>query len=116
MAAATIMPATLAVILRLFPAEGRARAIASWAAASGLPISLGPLLGGALLSAGDGPAGAGCVPDLAFFERIDGFDNSRRVQERLGRLSPIEFGEKYYADRAAAEQVNPRPRQLSLTR
>ncbi|MFD7661176.1 MFS transporter [Streptomyces sp. NPDC059788] len=51
-AAATIMPATLAVILRIFPAERRARAIASWAAASGLSISLGPLLGGALLSAG----------------------------------------------------------------
>ncbi|MEU7155437.1 MFS transporter [Streptomyces chrestomyceticus] len=51
-AAATIMPATLAVILRIFPPERRARAIASWAAASGLSISLGPLLGGALLSAG----------------------------------------------------------------
>ncbi|MGW0462848.1 MFS transporter [Streptomyces tendae] len=50
-AAAAIMPATLAVILRIFPAERRARAIASWAAASGLSISLGPLLGGALLSA-----------------------------------------------------------------
>ncbi|GCD40701.1 MFS transporter [Streptomyces paromomycinus] len=51
-AAATIMPTTLAVILRIFPPERRARAIASWAAASGLSISLGPLLGGALLSAG----------------------------------------------------------------
>ncbi|MFJ4333534.1 MULTISPECIES: MFS transporter [unclassified Streptomyces] len=51
-AAATIMPTTLAVILRLFPAGKRARAIATWAAASGLSISLGPLLGGALLSAG----------------------------------------------------------------
>lgn len=51
-AAAAIMPTTLAVILRIFPAGKRARAIASWAAASGLSISLGPLLGGALLSAG----------------------------------------------------------------
>ncbi|MFH8979885.1 MFS transporter [Streptomyces varsoviensis] len=51
-AAALIMPTTLAVILRVFPAEKRAQAIASWAAASGLSISLGPLLGGALLSAG----------------------------------------------------------------
>ncbi|MDJ1133975.1 MFS transporter [Streptomyces iconiensis] len=51
-AAATIMPTTLAVILRIFPAGKRARAIASWAAASGLSISLGPLLGGALLSGG----------------------------------------------------------------
>ncbi|MFJ8004052.1 MFS transporter [Streptomyces fagopyri] len=51
-AAAAIMPTSLAVILRIFPAENRARAIAVWAAASGLSISLGPLLGGALLSAG----------------------------------------------------------------
>ncbi|GAA2074161.1 MFS transporter [Streptomyces albiaxialis] len=51
-AAATIMPTTLAVILRVFPEGNRARAIAAWAAASGLSISLGPLLGGALLSAG----------------------------------------------------------------
>ncbi|MER7679204.1 MFS transporter [Streptomyces sp. NPDC096934] len=51
-AAAAIMPTSLAVILRIFPAEDRARAIAVWAAASGLSISLGPLLGGALLSAG----------------------------------------------------------------
>ncbi|MFC8566535.1 MFS transporter [Streptomyces sp. NPDC057245] len=51
-AAAAIMPTTLAVILRVFPPGERARAIASWAAASGLSISLGPLLGGALLSAG----------------------------------------------------------------
>ncbi|MFH8217664.1 MFS transporter [Streptomyces sp. NPDC018057] len=51
-AAAAVMPTTLAVILRVFPAGERAGAIASWAAASGLSISLGPLLGGALLSAG----------------------------------------------------------------
>ncbi|MCA1218935.1 MFS transporter [Streptomyces sp. 8L] len=51
-AAATIMPTTLAVILRIFPPGRRARAISVWAAASGVSISLGPLLGGALLSAG----------------------------------------------------------------
>lgn len=51
-AAAAIMPTTLAVILRTFPAERRARAIAIWAASSGLALSLGPLLGGAMLSAG----------------------------------------------------------------
>ncbi|MFE7118957.1 MFS transporter, partial [Streptomyces sp. NPDC057654] len=51
-AAAMIMPTTLAVILRIFPAGKRAQAIATWAAASGLSISLGPLLGGALLSGG----------------------------------------------------------------
>ncbi|MGP3691233.1 MFS transporter [Streptomyces sp. IBSNAI002] len=51
-AAAAIMPTSLAVILRVFPAEKRAGAIAVWAAVSGLSFSLGPLLGGALLSAG----------------------------------------------------------------
>ncbi|MFF4283515.1 MFS transporter [Streptomyces kronopolitis] len=51
-AAATILPTSLAVILRIFPAENRARAITVWAAASGLSISLGPMLGGAMLSAG----------------------------------------------------------------
>lgn len=33
--------------------------------------------------------------NLALFEYIDGFCNSRRIQQRLGRLSPIEFEEKY---------------------
>ncbi|MFJ4844547.1 MULTISPECIES: MFS transporter [unclassified Streptomyces] len=51
-AAATIMPTSLAAILRIFPAEQRSRAIAIWAAASGLSLSFGPLLGGAMLSAG----------------------------------------------------------------
>ncbi|MFJ5213709.1 MFS transporter [Streptomyces sp. NPDC088354] len=51
-AAATIMPTSLAAILRIFPAENRARAITIWAAASGLSLSLGPLLGGVMLSAG----------------------------------------------------------------
>ncbi|MEV0695605.1 IS3 family transposase [Streptomyces sp. NPDC050388] len=54
--------------------------------------------------------------NLALFEYIDGFYNSRRIQERLGWLSPIEFEEKYYADRAAAEPVNLKPRQPTLTR
>jgi hypothetical protein len=39
-------------------------------------------------------------------------DNSRRIQKRLGRLSPIEYEEKRYADHApAAEQVNLKPHQ-----
>ncbi|MEU5431697.1 IS3 family transposase [Streptomyces olivoreticuli] len=29
--------------------------------------------------------------NLALFEYIDGFYNSRRIQKRLGYLSPIEF-------------------------
>jgi EmrB/QacA subfamily drug resistance transporter len=50
--AATIMPTTLAIILRTFPAERRGRAISIWAAASGIAVSAGPVIGGALLSAG----------------------------------------------------------------
>ncbi|MGK7235888.1 IS3 family transposase [Streptomyces hygroscopicus] len=53
--------------------------------------------------------------NLALFEYIDGFYNPRRIQQRLGYLSPIEFEEKHYADQAAAEPVNLKPRQPALT-
>ncbi|MEE4598942.1 IS3 family transposase [Streptomyces sp. DSM 41524] len=53
--------------------------------------------------------------NLALFEYIDGFYNPRRIQKRLGYLSPIEFEEKHYADQAAAEPVNLKPRQPALT-
>ncbi|MBC9731276.1 IS3 family transposase [Streptomyces sp. TRM68367] len=53
--------------------------------------------------------------NLALFEYIDGFYNSRRIQARLGWLSPIEFEEKYYTDQASAEQANLKPRQPALT-
>ena len=46
---------------------------------------------------------------------IDGFYNSRRIQKRLGYLSPIEFEEKHYADQATAERTNLKPRQPALT-
>ncbi|WUX48981.1 IS3 family transposase [Streptomyces sp. NBC_01435] len=52
---------------------------------------------------------------LALFEYIDGFYNPRRIQKRLGYLSPIEYEEKHYANQAAAEQVNLKPRQPALT-
>jgi hypothetical protein len=52
---------------------------------------------------------------LALFEYIDGFYNSRRIQERLGFLSPIEFEEKHYTDQATAEQANVKPHQPALT-
>jgi MFS family permease len=51
-AAAGIMPITLAVINRTVPGPRRPAAITVWAAFSGLSIALGPLLGGALLNAG----------------------------------------------------------------
>lgn len=47
--AAAIMPATLSLLVVTFPRAERARAIAIWAATSGLGIALGPLLAGALL-------------------------------------------------------------------
>jgi putative transposase len=53
--------------------------------------------------------------NLALFEYVDGFYNPRRIQKRLGYLSPIEFEEKHYADQAAAEPVNLKPRQPALT-
>ncbi|MFC9624883.1 IS3 family transposase [Streptomyces sp. NPDC056930] len=49
--------------------------------------------------------------NLALFEYIDGFYNPRRIQKRLGYLSPIEFEEKHYADQAATEPVNLKSRQ-----
>ncbi|MFF1459646.1 IS3 family transposase [Streptomyces sp. NPDC058330] len=53
--------------------------------------------------------------NLAVFEYFDGFYNSRRIQRRLGYLSPIEFEEKHYAEQATAERANLNPRHPSLT-
>ncbi len=47
--AAVIMPATLSLLVAMFPSHERARAIAVWAATSGLAIALGPMLAGWLL-------------------------------------------------------------------
>jgi EmrB/QacA subfamily drug resistance transporter len=46
---AFIMPATLSILIDVFPKEERRRAIAIWTGVAGLGIGLGPLLGGALL-------------------------------------------------------------------
>ncbi|MFD8840437.1 IS3 family transposase [Streptomyces griseofuscus] len=53
--------------------------------------------------------------NLALFEYIDGFYNSRRIQKRLGYVSPVEFEEKHYAERATTERTNLKPRQPALT-
>ncbi|MEV5283466.1 IS3 family transposase [Streptomyces sp. NPDC052811] len=53
--------------------------------------------------------------NLALFEYIDGFYNSRRIQKRLGYISPVESEEKHYADQATAERTNLKPRQPALT-
>ncbi|WP_415923808.1 hypothetical protein [Streptomyces scabiei] len=46
---------------------------------------------------------------------MDGFYNSRRIQERLGWLSPIEFEEEHYTKQATAEPTNLNTRQPALT-
>ncbi|MFD0505512.1 IS3 family transposase [Streptomyces chiangmaiensis] len=53
--------------------------------------------------------------NLPLFEYIDGFYDPRRIQKRIGYLSPIEFEEKHYADQATTEPVNLKPRQPALT-
>ncbi|WP_331727638.1 IS3 family transposase [Streptomyces sp. NBC_00161] len=53
--------------------------------------------------------------NLALFQYLDGFYNPRRIQKRLGYLSPIEFEEKHYANQTATEPVNLKPRQPTLT-
>lgn len=46
---AFIMPATLSILVNVFPREERPKAIAIWAATAGLGIPLGPVVGGWLL-------------------------------------------------------------------
>ncbi|MEV1008419.1 MFS transporter [Streptomyces sp. NPDC049881] len=51
-AAAACVPASMAMIARLYPAPAeRARAVAAWAAVSGAAVAAGPVLGGALVDA-----------------------------------------------------------------
>ncbi|GAB2455738.1 IS3 family transposase [Streptomyces incanus] len=52
--------------------------------------------------------------NLALFEYLDGFYTPRRIQKRLGYLSPIEFEEKHYAGQATAEPVNLKPHHPAL--
>lgn len=46
---ALIMPATLSILIDVFPREERGRAIAIWSAVAGIGIGLGPIVGGLLL-------------------------------------------------------------------
>ncbi|MCQ9132355.1 MFS transporter [Streptomyces hilarionis] len=47
--AAVVMPATLSLLVAIFPKGERARAVTAWTATSGLAIAVGPLVAGQLL-------------------------------------------------------------------
>ena len=47
--AAGIMPTTLSVLTNIFPAEERPKAIAIWAAVTGIGVAIGPISGGFLM-------------------------------------------------------------------
>ncbi|MEM8656656.1 MAG: MFS transporter [Pseudomonadota bacterium] len=53
MAAALMVPGSLAIISKTYPEGERAKAIGVWAAASAMTTALGPVLGGVLLSLGE---------------------------------------------------------------
>ena len=47
--AAFVMPATLAIIVQIFPPAERPKAFGAWSAAAGIGVLIGPVTGGALL-------------------------------------------------------------------
>jgi EmrB/QacA subfamily drug resistance transporter len=51
--AAFMIPGSLALISRIYPAEERGKAIGTWAACSAVTSALGPIIGGLLLTFGD---------------------------------------------------------------
>jgi EmrB/QacA subfamily drug resistance transporter len=51
LAAALLMPGTLSLLTRAYPAEQWGRAIGIWSGISGIALVLGPLLGGAIIEA-----------------------------------------------------------------
>jgi EmrB/QacA subfamily drug resistance transporter len=55
--AALVLPATLSIIVSVFPRQERAKAIVVWTAVGGLGIALGPVAGGSLIESADWSAG-----------------------------------------------------------
>ncbi len=51
--AALVLPATLSIIVSVFPRHERAKAIVVWTAIGGLGIALGPVAGGSLIESAD---------------------------------------------------------------
>jgi MFS family permease len=47
--ASMMTPQTMAIVTRIFPPEGRGRAMALWGATAGVATLVGPILGGALV-------------------------------------------------------------------
>ena len=56
LAAAFMVPGSLALIAVNYPPEERGRAVGTWAAASGITAAIGPILGGVLIDLGSWPA------------------------------------------------------------
>jgi DHA2 family multidrug resistance protein-like MFS transporter len=54
--AAAIMPATLSIIMDVFPQEERGKAVGIWAGMAAIGIGLGPMIGGALIELSSWPA------------------------------------------------------------
>src|SRR5829696_1533361 len=53
---ALIMPATLSIIMDVFPQEERGKAMSVWAAMAAVGVGLGPLIGGSLIEISSWPA------------------------------------------------------------
>jgi len=56
MGAALIMPATLSIIMHVFPQEERGKAMSVWAGMAAVGIGLGPLIGGSVIELWSWPA------------------------------------------------------------